>query len=170
VKRLGEDKCGTCHHLNKLGDEGTPCSECHRDLYLDTRIFDHSQHVESLEGRASCAECHEPQGPKVAATAKVCSDCHKKDMMAANEVVTEFTRLDAPGMRPAMHLLCIGCHEKEAENLLILKPDLHRCATCHRTPTPHREELRSTVQETRSAAALPRRNAAAPAAGFGGGS
>jgi len=170
VKRLGEDRCGTCHHLNKLGDEGTPCSECHRDLYLDTRIFDHSQHVESLEGRASCAECHDPQGPRVAATAKVCSDCHKNDMMAANEVVTEFTRMDAPGMRPAMHLLCINCHEKEAENLLILKPDLHRCATCHRTPTPHREELRSTVQETRSAAALPRRNAGATEAVSGGGS
>jgi Ni/Fe-hydrogenase subunit HybB-like protein len=170
IERMGRDACGSCHHLNKLGDKGTPCSECHRDLYLPTRIFDHTGHVAALEGRSSCAECHVAPGPHVAATAKTCSACHEQDMMSPSEWVTRFASLEAPGMRPAMHELCIGCHEKEASNPLILKPDLHRCATCHKTPVPHREELRSTAEETRTAAALPRRNAGAPAAPARGGS
>ena len=144
VDRLGQEACGTCHHLHKAGDSGTPCSECHRDMYLTTRIFDHYFHVRQLRGNASCSECHPSDAPKVAATAKACSDCHKKDMMAATSRVKEFTRADAPGMRQAMHVLCVECHRAEWEKAEVKekKPDLFRCATCHRTPVRHRDELR----------------------------
>ncbi len=36
IERIGKDQCGVCHHANKPGDTATPCSECHRDLYLPT--------------------------------------------------------------------------------------------------------------------------------------
>ncbi len=141
VQRLGKDACGVCHHLNKPGDKGTPCSECHADLYLPTRIFGHERHAANLGGNESCTRCHPPDQPKVAATAKKCSSCHEKDMMAKNEVVTKFESLTAPGLREAAHGLCIECHKREASNPKWNKPDLFRCATCHRTPVPHGDEV-----------------------------
>ncbi len=142
ITRLGKEACGTCHHLHKPGDVGTPCSECHADLYLDTTIFDHVRHVAVLEGNASCAKCHPEGQPKVRATARKCSSCHEKDMMAANTVATRFESLAAPGLRRAAHGICIECHRREAANPEWKKPDLFRCATCHKTPVPHVQELR----------------------------
>jgi len=147
VKRLGEDACGTCHHLNKAGDEGTPCSECHRDMYLPTKIFDHFFHVSAVEGATPCEACHAADVPKVEATAKVCSECHRKNMMAPRASVQEFKHTEAPGMRQAMHRVCIDCHRKEAENPEVNKPDLFRCANCHRTPIPHRQEIREAGEQ-----------------------
>ncbi|NOZ94037.1 MAG: polysulfide reductase NrfD, partial [Acidobacteria bacterium] len=136
VKRLGQKACGVCHHLHKPGDVGTPCSECHADLYIPTRIFDHVRHVGVLGNNASCDRCHPEGSPRTAATAKKCSSCHEKDMMAKNEVVTKFESLTAPGLRESAHKLCIACHRREAKNPKWKKPDLFRCATCHRTPVP----------------------------------
>jgi len=137
IKRLGKDHCGVCHHLHKPGDVGTPCTECHRDLYLPTRIFDHVAHVTVLRGNRSCGECHRGDEPRTAATAKKCSGCHEKDMMATNEVVTRFENLEAPGFRESAHKLCVGCHRKEAKKPELNKPDLFRCATCHHSPVPY---------------------------------
>ncbi len=142
ITRLGKEACGTCHHLHKAGDVGTPCSECHADLYLDTTIFDHVRHVAVLDGNDSCVKCHPEGQPKVRATATKCSSCHEKDMMAANTVVTRFENLAAPGLRRAAHGICIECHRREAANPEWKKPDLFRCATCHKTPVPHVQELR----------------------------
>jgi hypothetical protein len=118
-------------------------------MYLATRIFDHFFHVEQLKGNASCNECHPPDSPKVAAMTKACSECHKKDMMAATSTVREFKRAEAPGMRHAMHTLCIPCHRREWDKpeVQAKKPDLFRCASCHRTPIPHRQEIREATQE-----------------------
>lgn len=147
VKRLGEEACPTCHHLNKAGDEGTPCSECHSDMYLPTRIFDHRFHVEALQGTESCRECHAAGQPRNAATAKSCSECHKKDMMAVTTgPLSRFNSLTAPPMRRAMHRVCIECHRSEAVNPAVGKQDLFRCATCHRTPISHREEVREAAE------------------------
>jgi len=118
-------------------------------MYLATRIFDHYVHVAQLNGNASCAECHPFGKPKAAAMAKICSECHKKDMMAAGSTVKEFTRSDAPGMRHAMHTLCIECHRREWEKpeIKAKKPDLFRCANCHRTPISHQQEIREATSE-----------------------
>ncbi len=138
-KELGgrERSCGACHHLAKPGDRGTPCSECHADMYLPTRIFDHELHVRRTGGNGGCRECHPPGRPKAAGSAKACQDCHRKDMMAANERVKEFRHAAAPGLRRAAHGICIPCHERAAKRPGAKKPDLYRCATCHRTPVPH---------------------------------
>jgi len=140
VKRLGKKNCGICHHLHKPGDVGTPCSECHRDMYLPTRIFHHERHVAFLGGNEACGRCH-PKGEPKAATAKKCSECHQKDMMAKNEVVTKFERPTAPGLRVAAHGICIHCHKQQAKDPRWKKPDLFRCATCHRTPVPQGEAV-----------------------------
>ncbi len=147
VKRLGKEACGTCHHLHKPGDVGTPCSECHRDLYLPTRLFDHVRHTRLLGGNESCRRCHPPGEPK-AADARKCSECHRKDMMAKNDVVTTFESPTAPGLRAAAHGICIDCHRREAGNPEWKKPDLFRCATCHRTPVPHGETVLEASLET----------------------
>ncbi len=143
VDRIGTQQCFVCHHLHKPADEGTPCSECHADMYLETRIFDHGQHIALLAtGNASCTACHAEGQPHMGATAKACSECHQKDMMTANSQVREFTHLDAPGLRKSLHELCIACHEREAKRVELKRPDLFRCATCHRTPLDHREQQR----------------------------
>jgi len=146
IELLGEEACGQCHHLHKVGDEGTPCSECHRDMYLPTRFFNHLFHVEVLDGRESCQECHAAGLPKAAATAKPCSECHRKNMMAAVEgPLSEFKSLEAPPLRRAMHQLCFECHRQEAVNPEVDKPDLFHCATCHRSPIIQREEIREAT-------------------------
>jgi Ni/Fe-hydrogenase subunit HybB-like protein len=163
VKRLGPEACGTCHHLNMPGDEGTPCSQCHRDMYLPTVIFDHGFHVGALGQNASCEQCHAAGEPKGAATAKVCAECHRKDMMDARASVKEFEHLEAPAMRQAMHRVCIDCHRKEVDNPKVDKPDLFRCANCHRTPIPHRQEIREATEEASGSLAAASSGADGPA-------
>jgi Class III cytochrome C family. len=93
---------------------------------------------------------HPAGAPPTAANARPCSKCHDKDMMADNDVVKEFKRLAAPGYRKAMHTLCVACHRREAANPRWKKPDLYRCATCHRTPIPAgREVLLAGEKETK---------------------
>ncbi len=144
IARLGEKNCYLCHHLNKPADTATPCSECHQDMYLKTQIFDHRQHIAlSRKGNDSCAECHASEQAHAASSAKKCSQCHKKDMMTANDLVPRFEKALAPGMRLAMHKLCIECHEREAARPELDRPDLFRCATCHRTSIDHPEPMLS---------------------------
>jgi Ni/Fe-hydrogenase subunit HybB-like protein len=50
-----EGSCGLCHHLHKVGDVGTPCSECHRSMYIATNTFDHDVHVAAVKGNPPCA-------------------------------------------------------------------------------------------------------------------
>ncbi len=139
VKRLGKENCKICHHLHLPGDVGTPCSECHADLYLETRLFDHVRHVRLLGNNDACVRCHPHGQPRTGASAKRCSECHHEDMMAENRVATKFESLSAPGLRVAAHGICIECHRREATNPRWNKPDLFRCATCHRTPARHGE-------------------------------
>ena len=73
ISRIGNDACNVCHHANKPGDTGTPCSECHRNLYQATLVFAHDRHVDSLGGNASCARCHRAGLPLAAAVTQPCS-------------------------------------------------------------------------------------------------
>ncbi len=142
ITRLGKDQCGTCHHFNLRGEEGTACSTCHQDLYLATRVFDHDVHS-AREGsdEAACFKCHTEGEPKTVANAKACVECHKDDMAEANPVLTTLRKPEAPGMAQAMHRMCIGCHRDMAEDPAVGKPNLFQCASCHRTPVPHVRQL-----------------------------
>jgi len=127
---VGRESCGVCHHLNRVGDLGTPCAECHRSMYEPSPLFDHDHHVEKLGGNDSCDRCHEPGSRAHLAATKTCSSCHEKDMMADNPVVRKFDSLEAGPYKEALHKMCIPCHVKmdelkgEGENLQL-------CGTCH---------------------------------------
>jgi Ni/Fe-hydrogenase subunit HybB-like protein len=149
IARLGEDSCGVCHHANKPGDKGTPCSECHADLYLPTRVFEHGIHVAGLGGNASCAECHPTERPASSGGTKACSGCHQAPKAGASPWAPRYASTTAPGLRPAAHRLCIGCHERPASQAVSQRLDLHRCATCHNTPSPHQEQVRPAVAASR---------------------
>jgi Ni/Fe-hydrogenase subunit HybB-like protein len=127
--------CAACHHLHKAGDVGTPCSECHRELYTVTNIFDHSAHVTALHGNASCSQCHLDTHGTLLAGAKTCQDCHRKDMMTPNPTVKSFVKASASSYQQALHGMCITCHTRHANDPEVHRPDLARCGTCHNEGT-----------------------------------
>ena len=141
VERLGARACGTCHHANKPGDAGTPCTECHADLNLPTRVFAHDRHVAALGGNDACAKCHAEDRPQSAGDTRACSSCHPPGT-PPSPWATKYASTTAPGFRPSAHRLCIGCHEREAARAVPVRPDLPRCATCHRTAAPHEDVVR----------------------------
>ena len=122
---LGQDTCLTCHHLSKPNDQATACSECHRDMYLATSIFNHTLHQTELGGNISCAKCH--MGDHTRDTAKPCVECHKT--MVASAGKAQFSGM-APGYKDALHGICINCHAKEAVKQD--KADLALCTACHK--------------------------------------
>lgn len=149
VGRIGRESCGVCHHANKPGDTATPCSECHRDLYQATFVFTHARHVEALGGNSSCARCHDAAQPHSAPATRECRGCHP---VTPTRWAPTYASGWAPGLRPAAHEACIGCHEaalKTTPGLVLARPDLARCATCHRTAVPHREVVRPDTVASR---------------------
>jgi Ni/Fe-hydrogenase subunit HybB-like protein len=129
----GQSACGTCHHLNMIGDIGTSCSDCHRQTYVATNIFDHNAHIRSLGGNVACGGCHDTGNGRTLAPSVACDQCHKEKhrMMAANTVVPAFRSAVAASYKDAMHVMCIGCHVEKAAEASLNRPDLGRCAACH---------------------------------------
>jgi hypothetical protein len=122
-----QDMCVECHHLSKPENGGpTACAECHSDMYQTTSIFNHSLHQANVApgGNQSCAVCH--QGGHSASTAVACVQCHSE--MGPAKDGTAFSYI-APSYKDAMHGLCIGCHEQEAQKLG--KPEIAYCGECH---------------------------------------
>jgi hypothetical protein len=142
-----DSSCGLCHHLHKVGDVGTPCSECHRDLYTPTDVFDHQAHLAALGGNASCVKCHGEVLSRAPEVVKTCQDCHQKDMMARNPVVKTFEKLDACGYKRAMHAMCIPCHVEKAADPAVKRPDLGRCGACHNQGTASEKAYKAAVGE-----------------------
>jgi hypothetical protein len=119
-------------------DANTACSKCHRDMYAQTDIFNHSLHVEKLNGNAGCVNCHQdPAQPKNRETAVACIHCHQT-MAAPGAFIAppkDGTKGFAPGYMEAMHGLCISCHEKKlAQGLTDEGPGFAQCGNCHRDP------------------------------------
>ena len=142
----GEKSCGLCHHLHKPGDVGTPCSECHQALYTATDIFDHGAHIATQEGNASCVTCHGEREPRLLTGVKTCQDCHDKDMIAGNPVVTKFNSRWAGGYKDAMHKMCLACHTRKAADPQVARPDLARCGACHDEGTKPEQLYRAAIQ------------------------
>jgi len=118
------DACANCHHLNKPGDQATPCSECHREYYSAVSIFNHDLHVTELGGNAACGECHIDEHRQE--TAIACQECHEWMTPTAGKSAFNY---HAPGYLEAMHNQCQGCHAQEST--LQHQPGLQECATCH---------------------------------------
>lgn len=129
----GENSCSTCHHMNNPLDQATPCSECHRDMYLDTNIFDHTQHVEDMGGNEACSRCHSSPSGHTDGDQVECESCHEGMRVPDDQtrvVVSAQTQENmAVGYQDAMHGLCNDCHEDQAAELN--KPEMTECAFCH---------------------------------------
>ncbi|MFO7892681.1 MAG: Ni/Fe-hydrogenase cytochrome b subunit [Longimicrobiales bacterium] len=150
--RVDDEACGTCHHLNLPLDEGSSCSECHRDMYAPTPLFDHDLHETALGGSESCGECHEDAAVKSYETATECGECHEAPAAArAADAVIEPPDghwQDAVGYMDAMHGLCVTCHERALADSPDQYPaDLDRCGTCH--DPDRREQLRQLAPRKR---------------------
>jgi len=136
TEREGKKKsCAVCHHMNMPKDRKTSCWECHKDMYLETDMFDHDYHVERTDGNVGCVKCHkDPSVVKDRQTAVRCEECHK-DMQVAGTMVEiprdEAKRYMAAGYKIAMHHLCIRCHEKARGKDKKLPVEMVRCAWCH---------------------------------------
>ncbi len=149
--RLGkEQSCQKCHHIAMPRDNATPCYRCHSNMLDSAEIFDHFGHMnlvaekENLSGihpkNHSCAECHNPAIPNMAADANACIKCHEKDMKI--DEPKSYTRLQlakASPYRSAMHENCIECHKKE--EIKQNKPNLAHCSTCHKSLEPKAQNL-----------------------------
>ncbi|MEW6744323.1 MAG: NrfD/PsrC family molybdoenzyme membrane anchor subunit [Planctomycetota bacterium] len=145
VKRIGgEAGCATCHHLNRPNDRETSCSECHRDMYLETDIFRHSAHVQATGGNGGCSQCHATADtPKARHAATPCMSCHR-DMLPEGGILPERGRFItppgkespflAPGSMQVMHGLCLRCHEEEDKKASEPLPKRALCSTCHGKP------------------------------------
>ena len=142
--RLGKEKsCIKCHHLSLPKDQSTPCSQCHRHMIQETKIFKHTEHTiwvakdEHIGGlypeNHTCSICHIPNTAKTSQNSKACIDCHQKDM---NIIYTSTTSLSgtflyAKGFMNAMHKTCITCHNNQIT--IVNKPNLNDCSNCHKS-------------------------------------
>ena len=97
-----------------------------QDLYGPVD-FDHQMHAESYACNAchhhttgdgtqdnTCAKCH---ANSAAADDVSCSDCHQQNKTAtvSHASPTEGTsyHIDKPGIKGALHLQCLGCHQTD---------------------------------------------------------
>ncbi len=161
-RRLGgRDSCARCHHLSLPRDHSTPCSRCHRHMERDTDIFDHGGHFVAVARRdhlggwipanQACRVCHARPGPKGAATARPCLDCHEKDMAPSRKSEAPLDMAQASGYRVALHDNCIACHKEEAARGQ--RPELGDCGTCHESL--RRRDLPTSSSSWQMAARLP---------------
>jgi len=135
--KLGETRsCQLCHHQNMPYSRNSACSQCHRDMYLETDTFVHTTHVSELGGNEACARCHgDPARVKSRDATTACLECHTEMVAAGSRIqlpeegMTGF----AAGYMDAMHLLCIKCHEEKIEKEpATYGPEFARCRNCHR--------------------------------------
>lgn len=127
--------CGFCHHMNLTTAHVSQCSQCHRDMYLETDIFNHIDHITEEGGNKGCNKCHtDPDIEKNRETSQSCSSCHK-----SMKISDSFINVDsnwkglAPGYMQAMHGLCLNCHEqKEKETGQLRRTGISSCRTCHK--------------------------------------
>jgi Ni/Fe-hydrogenase subunit HybB-like protein len=138
-QRQGKDSCGFCHHRNRPFDQATPCSACHRDMYLATDVFNHEAHQRKTGGNQGCPQCHpDPALPKTRANTTSCGSCHRAMSVSNSFVASADHPLDQPaaGFMDAMHGLCRQCHMDAAARKPELSADFARCTACHQQRGP----------------------------------
>lgn len=137
VAKFGEKQsCAMCHHQNLPYSRNSACSQCHRDMYVETDTFVHATHTAELGDNASCVRCHdEPARIKSRDATTGCLDCHTGMVAAESRIqlpekgMTGF----ATGYMDAMHGLCIKCHEEKVEQEpATYGAEFARCTSCHR--------------------------------------
>ncbi len=143
----GKRSCPICHHASLPFKINGTCSACHRDMYLETDLFNHSFHIDRLKGNAGCVRCHpNSKAAKTRASAEKCETCHEKMWVKGSRVKTSEMRMTgmASGYMDAMHGLCVKCHEKKhEEEPARFDASFKSCRYCHRDLS--KQELRRTA-------------------------
>jgi Ni/Fe-hydrogenase subunit HybB-like protein len=132
--------CGSCHHMNKPGDDATGCYECHNNMYTEADVFRHDWHSSSEGANLKCNECHDMNVSKglefredPALATRKCLECHPK-MIPDDSQIKEIKSYIVMSYTDALHKSCIDCHDKELkanEELRLRKPELAGCSNCH---------------------------------------
>ena len=148
-----EKSCAKCHHMNRPLEKASRCTECHRDMLLPTRLFDHKWHARKLGLDTGCrSKCH--LGQEYARAVRACRECHQTMRAKDTLIKGKGDWVHAPGYKDAMHGLCIPCHAKNqkeadagkspAELASSKELRLDQCAACHRKlPEEIRTEIKS---------------------------
>lgn len=136
VKRIGEDNCVDCHHLDLPRGENNSCWECHTSMYKPVDFFKHDWHAQDNNGKIKCNDCHTAGQPRNAESSKKCTECHPKYEFKA-PIKTDLGNYYTLSYTDAMHKLCVSCHKVKSTELAD-KPRLADCATCHETEFPEK--------------------------------
>ncbi len=129
-KNGDKESCVLCHHMNLPLDQASGCYLCHREMYQPADAFRHDWHASPAGANLGCFDCHRKDAPKTEKDVAGCDKCHPG--LVPDGAKIEVKEYRAIGYVEALHRLCIRCHtERSAE---VNKPDLARCATCHREP------------------------------------
>jgi Ni/Fe-hydrogenase subunit HybB-like protein len=127
--------CGFCHHMNLTTARVSQCSKCHRDMFLESDIFNHIDHIIAEGGNDGCIKCHvDPNVEKNRVTSTPCSSCHKSMKVSDSfiKIETNWTGI-ATGYMQAMHGLCLTCHEQKEEAAgKVRRTGISNCSTCHK--------------------------------------
>jgi Ni/Fe-hydrogenase subunit HybB-like protein len=129
IKRIGEDKCNNCHHLNLPRGDNNSCWECHTNMYSAVDFFKHDWHAMDDGGKLKCIDCHSPGQTRNAQSSKKCIECHPNYELSTFKN-TNLKKYYAPSYTDALHKLCVSCHTISSTELQD-KPKLAECATCH---------------------------------------
>jgi len=129
IKRIGEDKCIDCHHLNLPRCDNNSCWECHTSMYTTVDFFKHDWHGQDHGGKIKCDDCHTPGQTRNAQSTKKCTECHTNYEFSTYKD-DDLKRYYALSYTDALHKLCVSCHMIKSTELKD-KPKLAECATCH---------------------------------------
>jgi hypothetical protein len=136
IKRIGEDKCIDCHHLNLPRGDNNSCWECHTSMYKAVAFFKHDWHSFNKGGNIKCNDCHTPGQIRNAESAKKCIECHPQYDLPTSKKNT-VNKYYALSYTDALHKSCVSCHMLKLAELKD-KPHLAECATCHETELPQK--------------------------------
>jgi Ni/Fe-hydrogenase subunit HybB-like protein len=141
-KNGDKQSCVLCHHSNIPLDKESSCTVCHSKMYQASDAFRHEWHSDPEGANIACGECHLIAETKSAASAKECTDCHKR--LSPLQAGIQIEKYTAPSYADAMHGTCISCHQQKMK-ILTDRPELTLCTTCHQETIP--EYMQSDYQK-----------------------
>jgi len=125
-----EESCIMCHHLNLPNDNNTQCRACHKDMLLDTPMFNAERHRNRFKTEAAFEEFKHWEEVQPTKNFKTCLECHQENMIGLAKMSEKEFSHQAPGYKHALHGSCQNCH-REREGDAAEADDDSNCQFCH---------------------------------------